>query len=155
VNSEDPLEIRVLLVEDSAADVYLVREAMSREGLNFRLDVAEDGEKAIEILDHVDANPQEHAPGLLLLDLNVPRKNGMVVLDRLRQSPRCGGIPVIMISSSDSPWDRRSAFELGVTEYFRKPSYLDQFMLLGKIVRRLVDEPGPVEVADTRSLSGA
>ena len=132
-------DVRLLLVEDSPADVYLVREAMTREGLKFQLAVADNGETAIDILNRVDADPKEAAPGLLLLDLNVPRKNGTQVLDRLRQSSRCGGIPVIMISSSDSPTDRRRAFELGVTEYFRKPSSLGEFMALGKMVRRLLE----------------
>jgi DNA-binding response OmpR family regulator len=79
-------------------------------------------------------------PGLLLIDLNIPRKDGTHVLSRLRRSPRCGEIPVIMISSSDSPVDRGRALELGVKEYFRKPSSLVEFMSLGKTVRRVLDE---------------
>ena len=140
MNCEENDEVHLLLVEDSPADIYLVREAMRREGLNFHLEVADNGETAIQILNRVDADPEEQPPGLLLLDLNVPRKDGTQVLDRLRRSPRCGGIPVIMISSSDSPADRRRAFELGATEYFRKPSNLNEFMLLGAMVRRLFDE---------------
>jgi len=140
VKTQGAEEIRLLLVEDSPADVYLVREAIKREGLKFHLEVADNGETAIEILNRVDSDPNEAAPGLLLLDLNVPRKNGTHVLDRLRQSPRCAGIPVIMISSSDSPTDRRRAFELGVTEYFLKPSSLGEFMSLGKMVRRRLEE---------------
>jgi CheY-like chemotaxis protein len=139
MKSEVPDEIRLLLVEDSPADVYLVREAMKREGLNFCLDVAGNGETAIQILNRVDADAKEPAPGLLLVDLNVPRKDGAEVLDRLRHSPRCGGIPVIMISSSDSPKDRRRALDLGATEYFLKPSSLAEMMSLGKMVRRLIE----------------
>ena len=134
-------EIRLLLVEDSPADVYLVKEAMRAEGSPFHLEVADNGETAIEILDRVDADATEPAPGLLLLDLNVPRKDGTQVLERLRHSPRCGEIPVIMISSSDSPAERQRAFALGVTEYFRKPSNLNEFMQLGKLVRRLYGQP--------------
>ena len=139
MNSQNPHEMRLLLVEDSPADVYLVKEAMRREGLNFSLEVADNGETAIQILNRLDADTQEAPPGLLMVDLNVPRRNGSEVLDRLRHSPRCGRIPVIMISSSDSPLDRRRAFDLGVTEYFLKPSSLAEFMSLGKMVRRLFE----------------
>lgn len=140
MRSESQEEIRLLLVEDSPGDVYLIREAVRREGLNYHLEVADDGEVAIELLNRVDADPNEPAPALLLLDLNVPRRNGTEVLQRLRASARCGAIPVIMISSSDSPKERYRAFELGATEYFRKPSSLAEFMSLGKLIRRLYEE---------------
>lgn len=129
--------LSLLLVEDSPADVYLVREAMLHEGLHVELEVAADGERAIEIVDRVDANEEAHAPGLMLLDLNVPRRTGNQVLERVRRSPRCSHIPVVMISSSDSPAERRKAFEQGATAYFRKPSNLAEFMELGKLVREL------------------
>jgi CheY-like chemotaxis protein len=129
-----------MLVEDSPADVYLVREAMREEGLECDLRIAEDGEKAIQIIDRVDQDVDTPAPKLALLDINVPKKNGTQVLERLRQSPRCGNIPIVMISSSDSPAERRRAFELGATDYFRKPSSLNEFMQLGKLVRRLHEQ---------------
>ena len=129
--------LNLLLVEDSPADVFLVREAIQAEGIPFHLQVADDGEIAIDILNRVDASA---APlDLLLLDLNVPRQDGTMVLERLRKSPFCGAIPVIMISSSDSARDRQRAFELGATEYFRKPSSLTEFMKLGQLVRRLCE----------------
>jgi DNA-binding response OmpR family regulator len=128
----------LLLVEDSPADVYLVQEAVRQEGLRFDWKVAEDGEAALEIIDQVDENSDLEAPRLLLLDINVPRKSGNHVLEHLRRSPRCHGVPVVMISSSDSPAERQRAFDLGANEYFRKPSSLDEFMKLGAVVRRHV-----------------
>jgi CheY-like chemotaxis protein len=130
----------LLLVEDSPADVYLVKEAVRQEGLQVDWTVAEDGESAIQTIDSVDADSGAGAPALLLLDINVPRKSGNRVLERFRRSPRCGAIPVIMISSSDSPAERRRAFELGANEYFRKPSSLDEFMKLGAVVRCLLEQ---------------
>jgi len=128
--------LKLLLVEDSPADVYLVREVLRSEGLELDIEVANDGESAIRILDRVDDSSA--APlNLLLLDLNIPRQNGNCVLERLRQSPMCGTIPVVMMSSSDSPRDRQRAFDLGVTEYFRKPSSLAEFKKLGTLIRRL------------------
>jgi len=128
--------MHLLLVEDSPADVYLVREAIMTEGLEFRLQVAEDGEAAFQILNRVDADT-DPAPNLLMVDLNIPRRDGIQVLQRMRQSPRCASIPVIVISSSDSPADRQRALAMGATEYFRKPSTLAEFMKLGQMVRTL------------------
>jgi len=130
----------LLLVEDSPADVYLVRTAMVQEGLNVDLNVVEDGEQAIEIVNRVDAGRGTRAPDLMLLDINVPRRTGNEVLERIRRSPRCAHIPVLMISSSDSPAERGRAFELGANGYFRKPSSLSEFMQLGKLVRQLHDQ---------------
>jgi CheY-like chemotaxis protein len=131
--------LSLLVVEDSPADVFLVKEAMKEEGLSCHLEVADDGEKAIRILDDVDAGSQE-VPNLLLVDLNVPRQSGTQVLERLRRSPRCRQTPVVMMSTSDTPVERKRAFDLGATEYFCKPSSLTEFMQLGKLVRRLLEQ---------------
>lgn len=140
---EETDRISLMLVEDSPADVYLVKEAMREEGLDCDLKVAEDGEMAIQIIDRVDQDAETPAPKLALLDINVPKKNGTQVLQRLRRSPRCGKIPVVMISSSDSPAERQRAFDLGATDYFRKPSSLKEFMQLGKLIRRLHEQTVP------------
>lgn len=131
--------VNLLLVEDSPADVYLVREAMKAEGTPFRLQVAEDGEVAMEMLKQVEAQtgPQ---PDVLLLDLNVPRRDGIQILERVRRSEHCRDIPVVVISSSDSPADRQRALALGATQYFRKPSTLDEFMQLGRLVLRVYQD---------------
>lgn len=125
--------MNLFLVEDSPADVFLVREAMKFEGLPFQLLLAEDGELAIRILDRVDAEV-DPVPDLLLIDLNVPRKDGIQVLERLRRIPRCQTVPVIVFSSSNSAVDRQRAFAMGANEYFRKPATLDEFMQLGRVV---------------------
>ncbi len=137
MNRDMPEQLRLLLIEDSPADVFLVREALREEALHCEMEVAEDGEAAIHILEKVDAEQGCSAPNFLLVDLNIPRRNGSEVLERLRRSPRCGDIPVIVISSSDSPVERKRVFEQGATEYFRKPSNLVEFLSLGKVIRRL------------------
>ena len=128
----------LLLVEDSPADVYLVQEAVRQEGLDYDWGVAEDGESAINLIEKLDADEQAAAPNLLLLDINIPRRSGNQVLQRFRSSMRCSGVPVVMISSSDSGAERKRAYDQGANEYFRKPSSLDEFMLLGGVVRRLI-----------------
>ncbi len=129
----------LLLVEDNPADVFLVREALREEDLDCDLEVVDDGEQAIRFLERVDAGGQA-PPDLLLLDLNVPRIGGEQVLERLRKSQPCAEIAVVVITSSDSPRDRQRAADLGAAEYFRKPANLDEFMALGKLVRRLAEK---------------
>ncbi len=133
-------QLSLLLVEDSPADVFLVREAMKKEGLGVHIEVADNGETAITMLDRVDAESSSAPPNLLLLDVNIPRKVGTEVLARVRRSPKCGRVPVVMISSSDSPAERQRAFDLGATDFFRKPSTLNEFMKLGQLVRRLLEQ---------------
>ncbi|HEX6896015.1 MAG TPA: response regulator [Bryobacteraceae bacterium] len=132
-----PKQLSLLLVEDSPADVFLVKEVMREEGLTCVLNIAEDGEKAIEIIDDLDRNPGAARPDIALLDMNVPRLSGSEVLRRIRSSRRCCEMPVIMISSSDSPEEQQLALDLGATKFFRKPSDLAGFMELGKLVRSI------------------
>jgi len=132
--------LSLLLVEDNPADIYLVKEAIQREGLDCHLEVVGDGERAISIIDALDADASTRCPDLLLLDLNVPRKSGEEVLERVRQSPRCLTIPVVIITSSGSPADQDRARELGAAGYFRKPSDFHEFMKLGRLLRNLCQQ---------------
>jgi two-component system, chemotaxis family, response regulator Rcp1 len=132
-------KLLLLLVEDNPADVFLVREALSEEGLDCDLQIVDDGEQAIQYFERVNAGSQV-APDLLLLDLNVPRIGGEEVLQRMRNTGPCAHMMVVVITSSDSPRDRQKAADLGADEYFRKPTNLEEFMSLGKLVRRLAEK---------------
>jgi len=128
---------RLLLLEDNPADVFLVKQAMLEEGLECDLQVVEDGEKAVQYINGIDSGDNT-PPDLLMLDLNVPRISGEEVLERLRTSSKCAKVAVVIVTSSDSLEDRRKAEALGADEYFRKPANLSEFMMLGKLARRLV-----------------
>ncbi len=130
--------VRVLLVEDSAADVYLIREALKGENLEFDLQVIQDGEEAAKLLMALE-NSRQSWPDVVLLDLNMPRCEGREVLQRIKQTPGGHSIPVIVITSSNSPADREDVFKLGATSYFRKPSDLNEFLKIGAVVRQAVD----------------
>ena len=127
--------ITILLAEDNPGDVFLVRRAMEKNGLDVQLVVVEDGQSALRYIDSVDADPSVAPPSLALLDLNLPRANGNRILTRIRQSPRFKSIPIIIVTSSDSPMDRDAAAKLGATGYFQKPGDLAGFMQLGQVVR--------------------
>jgi CheY-like chemotaxis protein len=133
--TEAPFQI--VLVEDAEPDVLLVREALERTGMQFELQVLDDGEKGMAFVADLDRTPG--CPDLILLDLNLPKRNGGEVLERLRQNEKCSNVPVVVLTSSDSPKDKAQVMQFGATEFFRKPSSLDAFMRLGPLVRRLLE----------------
>jgi two-component system, chemotaxis family, response regulator Rcp1 len=135
--------VQILLAEDNGADVVLIREALKGLKRGHDLVVVQDGEKAIDLIERIDQQELAPCPSLLLLDLNLPRRSGTEVLQRLRQSPKCGGIPVIVLTSSEAPRDRESAKQLRADCYFRKPSDLTEFMKIREVVEALLDSLFP------------
>ncbi|MEO7143491.1 MAG: response regulator [Bryobacteraceae bacterium] len=133
----DPIVI--LLVEDNPGDVFLVRRALKKHGLPAELTIAEDGQSAIQFVEQADADSRIRCPNLILLDLNLPRATGTLVLQKLKESFRCAAIPVIVMTSSDSPLDQEAAAQLGADYYFPKPTDLTRFMQLGAIARSLLE----------------
>jgi len=136
MKSEKP---NVLLVEDNPADINLVEEALEEAHLDCRLHIMRDGVRAIQFLERLDAEPDHPPLDVVLLDLNLPKIGGEEVLKRVRMSPKCDGVKVLIISSSDLPADREHMMKLGASDYFRKPSDLAQFMLLGIKVRAMIE----------------
>jgi len=143
----------IILVEDAEPDVLLVREALEQSGLEFELMVFDDGEQGVAFVDTMDRDLTLDRPHLFLLDLNLPKKTGGQILERVRQSPRCGKIPVVILTSSDSQRDKAQAADLNATGYFRKPSRLDEFMKLGPYVRDLLTGQGQTE-AESGAIAG-
>jgi CheY-like chemotaxis protein len=133
-----PLPFRIVLIEDAEPDVFLVREALESNHLKFDLYVLGDGEKAVEYIDRLDLDGSDTLPHLILLDLNLPKRRGDHVLERLRQSVKWNHIPIVILTSSDSPRDKAKASKYQVTEYFQKPSQLEDFMKLGVLVAQLL-----------------
>jgi CheY-like chemotaxis protein len=129
---------QVLLAEDNAADVYLIREALREHGVNCELRVAADGQEALELVK--DNGPQVEGIRLIILDLNLPRHDGIEILERLRHAG-LRHIPVVVLTSSDSQRDRDLALQLGAVRFLRKPSELDQFLSLGAVFKELLREP--------------
>jgi CheY-like chemotaxis protein len=127
--------LAVLLAEDNAGDVFLVREALLEHGLDFELYLAGDGDKLTALLERVGIDVP--APDVLMLDLNLPCIDGPELFRRVRAHPLCAHTPLIVISSSDAARDHAWTSEFGVSHYFRKPSHLDEFLQLGAIVRKL------------------
>jgi CheY-like chemotaxis protein len=128
----------VLLVEDSLADIYIVRESLKKHLKEVNLQVLSDGEKAFALIEATEADDSAPPPALLILDLNLPKRSGHEILRRVRQSSKLGHIPVVIFTSSDSPTDRAETTKLGANAYFRKPADLEEFMCIGKVVQSVL-----------------
>jgi DNA-binding response OmpR family regulator len=130
-----------LLAEDNLPDALLVREAIRIENLPLVVHIAPDGERAIDLIVRAENDPDAPCPHVLLLDINLPRIDGFDVLRRIRASEKLKDIPVIMVTSSDSPADRSAAAKLGA-RYFRKPVTYDEFLKIGGLLRQVLEQSG-------------
>lgn len=128
-----------MLAEDSRADVLIVREALDSHGIRYELMLAEDGAAAIEMVERLGKPDGMPCPDLLLLDLNLPKADGVEVLTAFRKNDSCSKTPVIVVSSSDAARDRERVAQFGIDQYFRKPAQLDEFLELGSAVRRVLE----------------
>jgi CheY-like chemotaxis protein len=128
-------ERRILLVEDNAGDVRLTREALREAEVAVDLVAVPDGEQALAFLRGEGAQPGGR-PDLVLLDLNLPKKNGLEVLEEIKADPELRRIPVIMLTTSSSARDIAACYDRGVNCYVVKPLELDDFTRLVQAINR-------------------
>ena len=129
----------ILLAEDNPADVYLIREALSEHGVDYKMRVVSDGRDLLRIITGEEPNAETKNLELIILDLNLPRHDGIEILERLRDTD-LARIPVVVLTSSDSPRDRQLAASLGAARFLRKPSGLEQFLSLGAVFKDLLQQ---------------
>ena len=136
-----PHPVTILLVEDNPDDEALT--VMALRGVPATLEVARDGQEAMDYL----TNDGKALPRLVLLDLKLPRVDGLEVLRRIREDDRTRLTPVVVLTSSNAPNDVAASYRLGANSYVRKPVNFDQF---SETIRQLgtywlaVNEPPPV-----------
>ncbi|HUS08146.1 MAG TPA: response regulator [Bryobacteraceae bacterium] len=130
---------QILLAEDNPADVYLIREALNLQAFEFHLNVVSDGEEALQYVERKGKYQGAPDPDLIILDLNLPKSDGSDVLRRIRERSDMNRIPVVILTSSDSPRDRSIVAKLGADSYLTKPSDLDAFLALGETFVRFVN----------------
>ena len=132
VERNGPIEI--LLVEDNPGDVRLTKEALKEGKVYSNLHTVKDGVEAMEFLRRQGKYKDAPRPDIILLDLNLPRKDGRGVLADVKQDPALRNIPVVVLTSSQAEQDIVRAYELHANCYVTKPVDLDQFV---KIVRSI------------------
>lgn len=130
MNQSNP--INVLLVDDDPGDVDLTLEVMSLSKLKLNINVVEDGVKAISYLQKEGSYREATSPDLILLDLNMPRKNGREVLDFIKNDDTLKTIPVVILTTSDNEEDIERTYELGASCYITKPVGLEEFQKVVK-----------------------
>jgi two-component system, chemotaxis family, response regulator Rcp1 len=128
--------VEILLVEDNPGDVRLTREALAEGKVRNNLYVAVDGVKALEFLRREGEYAGAVRPDLVLLDLNLPRKDGREVLAEIKADPALRYIPVVILTSSEAESDIARAYDLHANCYVTKPVDLDQFI---HVVRSIED----------------
>ncbi len=124
---------RVLVIEDSKADVFLIREALETAGVRAAIDVVHDGQAAVRFLE------EQAQPALVLLDLNLPKYSGREVLRHIRSNARTKDVAVLVVTSSALSQDREELTDLGFDGYFQKPSDYASFLKLGPLVKGLLE----------------
>ena len=118
----------ILLVEDNPDDIALMLHALNDNRIANPVVVAEDGEQALQTLFGTNEQAESGAPALILLDLNLPKRNGLEVLRELRNHPDTRLVPVVILTSSLEPSDRLNAYQAGANSYLRKPVDFDEFV---------------------------
>lgn len=140
--------VEILLVEDNPGDVRLVMEGFKEGNLNQNINVVTDGEEAIRYLKRQGEYSEAERPDLVLLDLKIPKKSGLEVLEEIRSEEDIRGIPVIVLTSSDANDDMYNSYKLKANCYITKPADLDRYIVMVKsieeywltIIRKSEDE---------------
>ncbi|MCW5979968.1 MAG: response regulator [Bryobacteraceae bacterium] len=141
-----PQRHKILVIEDNPGDVELLRLALAGAGLDCELTVIDDGGDALTFAAS-SAVPFD----LAVLDLNLPKNDGLEILEAMRANPVLSDMPVALLSSSSSPREqaRLEAFRIG--RYLTKPSDLDAYLQIGAVLKQMLTERGP----SVNSASGA
>lgn len=129
--------VEILLVEDNEKDIELTLHALRSENLGNQIHIVRDGEEALQFLDDCEeqlSSGHELLPKVILLDLKLPKVDGLQVLRRIKTSPLTRFIPVVVLTSSKEDQDIVESYRLGVNSYLQKPVNFEQFR---KMVKQL------------------
>jgi CheY-like chemotaxis protein len=132
---------RILVVEDNPADVELLRLALADADVNCDLIVIEDGEEAKLFFEQQGRFADEKAPDLAILDLNLPRYDGMELLEAMRANPGFNEVAVVVLSSSSWPREREKMKAFRVTRFIAKPPDLEEYLKIGSQLKELLVLP--------------
>ncbi|HYZ84557.1 MAG TPA: response regulator [Bryobacteraceae bacterium] len=132
--------MQIIVVEDSASDVYLLKQALNEHIGSYQLQVIKDGTQAIAFIESSPPETVNPPPDLFILDLNLPGYHGLDVLRRLKQHQLFKTTPVVIFTSSSAPDERQEGKRLGANCFLRKPTDLDAFIAVGECVKRCYED---------------
>lgn len=127
----------VFIVEDNDPDVFLVEEALRSQGISAQIQRCQDGEEAIRALSEIGP---ASVPDVIIIDLNLPKISGLDILKHARSLKQLDGVPVVILTSSQSKTDRALSLQLGADAYIAKPPTLPEFLSgVGSGIRTLIE----------------
>lgn len=121
------MSMHVLIVEDNEGDILLLTEVLSERPTIRKISVAKTGQEAIDFVHKRGTFQQSETPDLILLDINLPLKNGHEVLESIKSSDQSRKIPVVMLTTSSSPEDVNRCYDLHANLYITKPGDMNTF----------------------------
>jgi chemotaxis family two-component system response regulator Rcp1 len=127
MNEYKRIKVKILLVEDNAADIRLTKEVLQKGGIVSNVDIVRDGVEAVDFLKKKGKFSNASTPNLILLDLNLPKRNGFEVLEEIKQDKELKRIPVVVLTISDSNEDLIKAYNLHANCYVIKPLEMKEF----------------------------
>jgi two-component system, chemotaxis family, response regulator Rcp1 len=145
LSAKHPNPAKIVMVEDNAADVFLLRHALDQHREDYILDVLRDGEEAIGFVAHLRSADSDAEPCVIVLDLHLPKHDGTAVLKTIRQEPALASVHVVALTTIASPKDEQEVRDLGVRLYRSKPTQVDEWVkLAGEILQICKEQTGAV-----------
>jgi len=136
--------LTIIVVEDNPLDIYLIRWVLTAHALAHELQVIDNGDRAIDYVNQLAHEERRRSPTIMLLDLNLPQRDGREILQRVKAIPHGSDVRVVVVTSSNNAADRQETLALGADAYFVKPYHLTEFMQLGDLIKGLAcGEPSP------------
>jgi two-component system, chemotaxis family, response regulator Rcp1 len=129
--------LTIIVVEGNPVDIYLIRWVLKAHELSHELEVIDNGDHAMAYVNQLAYEERHRSPTIMLLDLNLPQRDGREILQRVKAIPHCSDIRVVVVTSSTNPTDQRETLAMGADAYFVKPSHLNEFMQLGDLIKQL------------------
>jgi two-component system response regulator len=130
----------ILVIEDNPADVDLLKFALQEACVDCEVTVIDDGGDALALTRRQGKFAAIPAPDLVILDLNLPKNDGIEILEAMRRSGPFADVPIAVLSSSSSPRERAKIEKYAVCRFITKPPYLDEFLAIGTAIKELLEE---------------